>query len=150
MVTIEEKLHERIESRLEVIAYLQNLRYALENGAKIQYQDTRFVDRMREEKYTNKYTVANLFPHLNPLQALEKELLSLKVENYIRTVKDINRPKNSEMREFGKVYDLNKEVYIKIRVEVMKSGKFGVTNVVFVMSFHYTTIPFKDVVFPYQ
>lgn len=76
--------------------------------------------------------------------------MSLKVENYIRTVKDINRPKNSEMREFGKVYEIDKEVYIKIRVEVMKSGGFGVDHIVFIMSFHYSTVPFDKLTFPYR
>ena len=85
----------RIESELEVKAYIQNLKYALNNGAKIEFQATRFVDNNREEKYTNKYTIDKLFPNENPLDVLKIELLSLNVENYIKTVKDIRFPKRS-------------------------------------------------------
>ena len=53
------------------------------------------------------------------------------------------------MREFGKVYNGNKDVYIKIRVEVMKAGNAGVDNVVFIMSFHYAISPFSREIFPY-
>lgn len=147
---IEKQLIERIESRLEVMAYIQDLQYSLQHGAKIQYQRKRYVERFRDEKYSNEYTVADLFPNQDVLKVLLRELMSLKVENYIRTVKDVNRPKNSEMREFGKVYETDKEVYIKIRVEVMKSGGFGVDNIVFIMSFHYSTVPFDELTFPYQ
>lgn len=132
------------------MAYIQDLRYSLNHGARIQYQSRRYVEQFRDEKYSNEYTIAELFPNQDVLKVLTQELMSLKVENYIRTVKDINRPKNSEMREFGKVYDADKEVYIKIRVEVMKSGSFGVDHIVFIMSFHYSTIPFDRLTFPYQ
>ncbi len=150
VMNISDKLHERIETRLEVQAYLQDLRYALENGAKLRVQFTRHVEQFRDRKYSNEYAFAELFPQKNIEKVLIKELLSLKVDNYIRTVADINRPNNSEMREFGKVYDQDKEVYIKIRVEIMKSGGFGVNHVVFVMSFHYSTIPFGELEFPYK
>ena len=91
----------RIESELEVKAYLQNLRFALNNGAKINFQVKRYVDTNRDERYTNQYTVNMLFPNENPLDALKRELLRLSVEDYMRTVKDIRFPKRSEMREFG-------------------------------------------------
>ena len=44
------KTKERIESELEVIAYIQYLKFALNNGAKINFQDLRFPKRsdMRE------------------------------------------------------------------------------------------------------
>ena len=113
------------------------------------FQEKRYVDTKREETYTNKYTMADLFPNENPVKVLKRELRRLTVRDYIRTVKDINRPNNSEMREFGKVYEGNKDVYIKIRVEVMKAGEYGVYNVVFVMSFHYSTVPFSSEMFPY-
>lgn len=54
------------------------------------------------EKYTNRFTIANLFPNENPIDALRRELLILQTEDYIRTVKDLRFPKRSEMREFGK------------------------------------------------
>ena len=100
-----EQTNERIESELEVKAYLQNLRYAIENGAQITFQVRRMVDEQRDEKYTNQYTVTTLFPDENPIDALKRELKTLTVEEYMRTVKDIRFPNRSEMREFGKRYN---------------------------------------------
>lgn len=63
----------RIESEIEIKAYLQNLKYALNNGAKIEFQAKRLVDTKRDEKYTNQYTVNKLFPGENPVEALKRE-----------------------------------------------------------------------------
>ncbi len=93
----------RIESELEVKSYIQNLKFALNNGAKIDFQAKRLVDEKRDEKYTNQYTVNKLFPDENPVDALKRELLTLSVEDYMQTVRDVRFPKRSEMREFGKV-----------------------------------------------
>ena len=136
----------RIESELEVKAYIQNLRYALNNGAKLNFQVRRVVDDRREEKYTNQYTINKLFPDEDYGAVLRRELLSLTPENYIRTVKDLHFPMKSEMREFGKTYDGYGEVYIKIRVELL--GIYG-ESTTFVMSFHFAEYPFTDVTFPY-
>ena len=92
----------RIESEMDVKAYLQNLRYALDNGATISFQIKRRVDESRSERYTNLYTVNTLFPDENPVDALRRELKTLTVEEYIQTVKDTRYPNKSEMREFGK------------------------------------------------
>lgn len=70
----------RIEGESEVKAYIQNLKYALKNGAKIEFQAKRRVDDNRDEKYTNQYTVNTLFPDENPVDALKRELLTLRVE----------------------------------------------------------------------
>jgi hypothetical protein len=137
----------RIESELEVKAYLQNMNYALENGAKIEFQAKRVVDDKRNIKFTNQYTVNKLFPNENPADALKRELKTLTVEDYMRTVQDIRFPKRSEMREFGKIYDGTEEVYIKIRVELI--GLYGNTTT-FVMSFHFAEKPFIDEMFPYR
>ncbi|MCD8131104.1 MAG: hypothetical protein LUE16_07475 [Lachnospiraceae bacterium] len=137
----------RIESELEVKSYIQNLIYALNHGAKIYFQEVRFVDEKRDEKYTNRYTMATLFPNENPEDVLRRELLTLKPEDYIRTVKDLRFPKRSEMREFGKVYNAQDEVYIKIRVELL--GLFGEATT-FVMSFHFAERPFSQEIFPYK
>lgn len=83
----------RIESELDVKSYIQNLRFALTHGAKINFQEKRLVDENRPEKYTNQYTVRTLFPDENPVDALKRELLSLSSENYMRTVKDLRFPK---------------------------------------------------------
>lgn len=142
-----EQTNERIESELEVKAYLQNLRYAIENGAQITFQVRRMVDEQRDEKYTNQYTVTTLFPDENPIDALKRELKTLTVEEYMRTVKDIRFPNRSEMREFGKRYNGEDDVYIKIRVELL--GLYGNTTT-FVMSYHFAEKKFTEDMFPYR
>ena len=137
----------RIETELEVKAYIQDLRYALDHGAQIVFQITRRVDEERAERYTNSYTVAKLFPDENPVNALRRELQTLTVENYMRTVADTRFPNRSEMREFGKVYDGEGDVYIKLRVELL--GEYGNTTT-FVMSFHFAQTPFQPEMFPYR
>ena len=142
-----EDLRARIESEIEVKSYIQDLKYALKNGAKIDFQARRLVDEKRDEKYTNQYTVNKLFPDENPLDAIKRELLTLSVEDYIQTVKDTRFPKRSEMREFGKVYNGTEDVYIKIRVELL--GLYGKTTT-FVMSFHFAEKAFTPEMFPYK
>lgn len=137
----------RVESELDVRAYLQDLKYALEHGAKLTFQEDRQVDQYRDQRYTNRFTVADLFPDENPVTALKRELQKLTVEEYMQTVKDLRFPKRSEMREFGKVYDGKGDVYIKIRVELL--SEYG-NHTTFVMSFHYATIPFTPDMFPYR
>lgn len=138
---------ERIESELEVKSYLQNLKYALENGAQINFQACRLVDKLRDEKYTNQYTINTLFPNDNPVDILKKELKMLTAKEYIRTVTDFKFPNRSEMREFGKVYNGKDDVYIKIRVELL--GIYGHTTT-FVMSFHFAERAFTPEIFPYR
>ena len=142
-----EETKARIESELEVKAYIQDLKFSLNNGALIDFQVKRVVDEKRDEKYTNQYTVNRLFPDENPVDALKRELLTLSVEDYMRTVKDTRFPKRSEMREFGKVYNGTEDVYIKIRVELL--GLYGNTTT-FVMSFHFAEKAFTPEMFPYK
>ena len=142
-----EETKARIESELEVKAYIQDLKFSLNNGAQIDFQVKRVVDEKRDEKYTNQYTVNRLFPDENPVDALKRELLTLSVEDYMRTVKDTRFPKRSEMREFGKVYNGTEDVYIKIRVELL--GLYGNTAT-FVMSFHFAEKAFTPEMFPYK
>ena len=137
----------RIETELEVKTYIERLKYALSNGAKIDFQINRRVDDERDEKYTNQYTVNTLFPKENPVDPLKRELLTLRVEDYMQTVKDLRFPKKSEMREFGKVYNGKDDVYIKIRVELL--GIHGQTTT-FVMSFHFAEKAFTPEMFPYR
>ena len=137
----------RIESELEVKAYIQNLKFALNKGAQINFQAKRVVDEKRDEKYTNQYTVNKLFPDENPVDALKRELLTLSAEDYMQTVKDIRFPKRSEMREFGKTYNGTEDVYIKIRVELL--GLYGRATT-FVMSFHFAEKAFTREMFPYK
>lgn len=137
----------RIETIEEVKSYIQNLKYALNNGAKIEFQVKRLVDNRREEKYTNAYTVSALFPDENPKDALKRELLTLSEENYMRTVKDLRFQNRSEMREFGKTYNGTDDIYIKIRVELL--GAYG-SKTTFVMSFHFAEKAFIPDDFPYR
>lgn len=137
----------RIESEAEVKTYLQNLQYALQNGANIFFQIDRRVDDVREEKYTNQYAVHTLFPDEDPSLVLRRELQTLTVEDYIETVQDIRFPHKSEMRVFGKRYNGSDEVYIKIRVELFGIDGFATT---FVMSFHFAEHAFQANQFPYS
>jgi hypothetical protein len=146
-VNLQDETKVRIESKSDVKAYIQDLKFALNNGAKLNFQVKRRVDDNRDAKYTNQYTVNALFPNENPVDALKRELLMLSVEDYMQTVKDLRFPKRSEMREFGKVYNGKDDVYIKIRVELL--GMYGNTTT-FVMSFHFAEKKFTSEMFPYR
>lgn len=141
------ELNARIESEPEIRSYIQDLKYALEHGAQITFQEVRQVDQKRDIRYTNTYTVATLFPDEAPVAALRRELKTLTVEEYMRTVKDLRFPKRSEMREFGKVYNGSDDVYIKVRVELL--ADFG-NHTTFVMSFHFAAETFTPEMFPYR
>ena len=138
----------RIEKKEEVEAYIAKIIYALGNSrAQIIFQKERKSDQNRDPRYTNKYTVAELFPNEAPEKALKRELKKLSVREYIDTVKDNDYPDRSEMRVFGRVYPESKEVYIKIRVELMK---LDCDHEVFVMSFHFAEYPLSEEMFPYK
>lgn len=139
----------RIESWSEVSTYLARLRYALNNGATINFQRFRKVDDERDERYTNDYTMNELFPDENPKEVLRRELLTLTVGAYLRTVKDHRFPNKDDLREFGKVYNGTDEVYIKIRVELFDKSGAG-QHTTFVMSFHFAEKPFSEETFPYR
>ncbi|MCD7956597.1 MAG: hypothetical protein LUG93_12820 [Lachnospiraceae bacterium] len=119
----------------------------MQHNARITFQAERRVDQNRDRKFTNKFTVADLFPDENPVAAMKRELQTLTVEEYMQTVSDLRFPNRSEMREFGKVYNGKGDVYIKIRVELLSD--FG-NPMTFVMSFHYAEIPFGAEMFPYR
>ena len=136
----------RIDSVEEVKSYLSKLRYAIDSGARLYIQEERQVDKNRPEMYTNKFTIPDLFPNEDPQIAIKRELKTLTVEEYIKTVKDLRFPNRSEMREFGKIYAGSKEVYIKLRVEIL--GPVGQPPL-FVMSFHYAMRAFSEETFPY-
>ena len=146
-MALSDDMNERIESRIEVEAYIQNLIYAIDIGAKIEFQARRRVDENRDERYTNQYTVNTLFPNENPVEAIKRELLTLTVEEYMKTVKDRRFPNRSELREFGKVYNETDDVYIKIRRELL--GQRG-NPIPFVMSSHFAENAFTPEMFPYK
>lgn len=139
----------RIETEEEVDDYIAKMKYALNHGAQINFQRKRKADEAREYKFTNDYTIGNLFPNENPIRALKRELQTLTVHEYIETVKDIIFPNRSEMRVFGKTYEGTKDIYIKIRIEIFNAAVAG-NHTVFVMSFHYAAKPFTHETFPYR
>ena len=99
---MENGIKARIESEIDVKAYIQNLQFPLNNGAKIEFQGKRFVDEDRDERYTNQYTVNVLFPNENPVDVLRRELLKLSVSDYMRTVKHIVSPREVKCVNLGK------------------------------------------------
>lgn len=140
----------RVESRLEVETYLDRLLYAIQSGsAKLNFLKDRDVDKKRNKKYTNRYTMSQLFPDEDEIDALKRELTLLCVGEYIETVKDLRFPKRSEMRVFGRKY-LEDDVYIKIRVELVSIDHAYGDSYILVMSFHYSERDFKEVDFPYK
>jgi len=139
----------RKESKLDVQTYLDRLQYAFKDGSvTINFQKERRVDQKRNKRYTNRFTLAQLFPDDDEVEVLKRELSHLTVEEYIETVKDTRFPKRSDMRVFGKQYS-GDDVYIKIRVELVSTLANG-ENYVFVMSFHYSEWDFKESDFPYK
>lgn len=139
----------RIETRLEVQTYIDRLRYAIESGsATINFQRERQVDRNRDKEHTNRYTMSKLFPNEDEVEVLKRELTKLSIREYIETVKDIRFSNKSEMRVFGKQYK-EKDVYIKIRVELVSVTHASGNNYVLVMSFHFSEMEFKESDFPF-
>lgn len=100
-------------------------------------------------KYTNRYTIGDLFPDEDPLVAIKRELRTIEAEDYIHTVKDKRYRNKADLRVFGKVYH-NGDVYIKIRVELLTASQNELGDYIFVMSFHYSTIDFVNICFPYK
>ena len=139
----------RVESEIEIKTFVTKMKHALENGAEISFQTERIVDTERDEKYTNKFTIPNLFPDEDPKIVLRRELLSLSYKDYLHTVKDTRFPKKNEMRTFGKTYNENDDVYIKVRVELINTDYSG-QHTVFVMSFHFAEWKFDKSCFPYK
>ncbi len=111
-----------IQARHEVQTFLDRLCYALQDGgARINLVRMRRVDQRRDRRFTNEYTIAQLFPNEDPVQALKRELPSLTVADYIETVKDRRFPKRPNLLVFGKTYHEG-DVYVKVRIELMISG----------------------------
>lgn len=139
----------RIESKLEVDTYIERLRYAIRSGnAYIQFQERRRVDEGRDVRYSNGFTVHDLFPDEDVVAALKRELVLLTSDEYIETLKDLKHNNRADLRVFGRCYTA--DVYIKLRVELMKSSSAGVENAIFVMSFHYAEHPFCSDMFPHK
>lgn len=148
MVNLDQEM-KRIESKLEVDTYIDRLKYAISSGqVKIQFQQNRKIDEGRAERFTNWFTVNDLFPDEDIVAALKRELNRLNSEEYIETLRDTRFPKRAEMRVFGRRYQ--DDVYIKIRVELFSTGRSMGEDAIFVMSFHYAEHTFSIEDFPFK
>ncbi|MGM0379906.1 MAG: hypothetical protein ACQEQE_09195 [Bacillota bacterium] len=150
-MSIEDRKNDsRIETKFEIQDYLTKLKYALtQPSTRLEFLIERKSDAHKKEEVTNKFTIENLFPDEVPNQALRRELNKLKPTDYIKTVKDRKYPDLSEMRVFGKMY-AGKDVYIKIRVDLLSIQKAAGGSFVLVMSFHFSQWDFTKEDFPYK
>lgn len=126
---------------------MARLKYALANKhTELMFKEERHQDAQSVERFTNRYTRAALFPDEDIVKTLKNELKTLKVSEYIETVKDLDYPQRSEMRVFGRSYSQG-QVYIKFRVDMFDqtSGNYQVR----VISFHFAEYPFVVSTFPY-
>lgn len=140
----------RIEERFDIQTYIDRLVYALEKkSTKINFLRERQIDKKKNKRFTNRYTIEKLFPDEDEIKVLKREPALLTVEEYIETLRDIRYPNKSEMRVFGRKY-FNEDIYIKIRVELISSTHAGGDNFILVMSFHYAEEAFEDLDFPYR
>jgi hypothetical protein len=146
----DKNLVKKIESKHEVMTYLERLHYALKSGkADIRFQRKRMSDENKDERYTNRFTFLNLFQDEDEVDVLKRELARLGYQDYIETVKDSDFPERSDWRVFGKKYSCQ-DVYIKIRVELLNVKGNGKHNSIFVMSFHFAEYDFSEHDFPYR
>ncbi len=135
------------ESELEIYSFLSNVKYCIESGdCQISVKTERRSEQKKDIKFTNKYTLSELFPNENPADAMKRELIKLTKRNYIETLEDIDYPERSKLRVFGKKY--NADVYIKFRAELISKEAYG-ANMIFILSFHYAQYPFDGDTFPY-
>ncbi len=140
----------RIEPKLNVQTFTDRLRYAIRDGsAEVYLQKDRLIDRKRNKLYTNRHTLGALFPDEDETTVLQRELLTLSADNYIETLEDVRFKNRSPWWVFGKNYQ-GRDVYIKLRVELVSSDKSKAGTHIFVMSFHYSDRKFSDSSFPYQ
>ncbi len=140
----------RRESKREVENFLNKLKYALgSNKVKITFQEKRKTDKTKSIQFTNKYTISDLFPDEDIVEVLKRELSTLKIEEYLETVKDKVYPQRSDMRVFVRKYT-NKYVYIKIRLELLSAMSGYYDDYLFIMSFHYSDKILKNNDFPYR
>ncbi len=140
----------RIEDKVEVVAYLDNLLYAIrDDQTRIIFQQERRVDESRCLKYTNRYTMLTLFPDEDVVGVLKRELHNLTVEEYVETVKDKRYKNRSEMRVFARQY-ASENVYIKIRVELLDVEFASGGHTVFVLSFHFAEEKITGDDYPYR
>lgn len=137
------------ESKLEISTCLDQLHYLIKsNQASISFEKNRPADNKKEAKFTNRYTLGVLFPDESEAVVLKRELLTLRVEEYIESIRDFNFPKLAPMRVFCKQYS-NCDVYIKFRIEIM-SKELGGSGRIIVISFHFAEWKYKCTDYPFR
>lgn len=137
----------RIESEIDVDLYLKDLVSALDHhNGRISFQMKSSSNQDRNERYTNRFTINHLFSNEDIPTVLKRELKLIRIENYIMTVIDREFPAKLEFRVFGKYYD--DDVYIKMRVE--QEGAYENNPLVYLISFHYAMYEFHQNDFPYK
>jgi len=134
-------VNKRIASKQEVETVIAQLSYALTNKTRITFQEEKNSDIHRNVRFTNQYTIANLFSDEPPQKVLRREIGKLCPEEYMHSVKDTKYPNRSELHVFAREYD--DYVYIKFRVEV-------IVNNIYVISFHYSDVELNNEDFPYR
>ena len=140
----------RIETRFEIQTFIDQLKYAIDDqNVDIEILSHRYVDRKRDKLYTNAYTLSILFGDEERVEVIKRELTKIRIDNYIETVKDTRFPMRGEMRVFGMFYQ-SLDVYIKIRVDLINCDNHIGRSKIFVMSFHFSEIPFSNRTFPYR
>lgn len=131
-----------IESKYAIKTFLAQLKHTIDNNCHIILQRHKSSENNRPIEYTNLYTINDLFPNEDIPNILKRVLKELNIDDYIHTVIDNKFKNRPPMRVFGKLFK-DKDVYIKIRVEMLKEK-------IFVMSFHYALHPFVDAYYPYK
>lgn len=144
---IQNNSSKKTETKEDVAAFIANIKYCIESGdCKISFQYDRKNDANKDVRFTNRYTINTLFPNEDPADVMKRELVKLKPENYIETVKDLVFSDKSDLRVFAKRY--SNDVYIKIRAELLSETLSG-NNMIFVLSFHFSQYALDYKTFPY-
>lgn len=125
-----------IEDYNNVKFYLKKLQHFLnDDSCQLDIQRDR-RGQNQSDPNTTKNTIIDLDYSMEDIRG---ELLSLKVSDYLKTVKDRNRSDSSKYWIFSKTIE-GKDIYIKLKIYSV--------NKVHLMSFHYAAFNIEDK--PYQ
>lgn len=93
------------------------------------------LDRRRQDQSDPNSTKNTIIDLDYKMEDIRGELLSLKTSDYIKTVKDKNRPGSSDYWIFSKKIG-GRDIYIKLKIHSV--------NKVHLMSFHYAIFDIED------
>lgn len=121
-----------IEDFNNVKFYLKKLQHFLnDDSCQLDIQRDR-----RGQDQSDPNTTSNTLSDLDySMEDVRGELLSLKVSDYLKTVKDRNRLDSSKYWIFSKIIE-GKDIYIKLKIYSV--------NKVHLMSFHYAAFTIED------